>query len=82
MAFIAIVIIYFAISCTATIYSVWKFRQIEKEISLHKTELIRLAQWSQSAASTIHEITQHLRYIVEMDKTKKQFPFWGVKGEA
>jgi len=60
----------------------WKIYILQSELKLHRTELIRLTQWSQQASSTIHEITQHLRYIVEMDKTKKQFPFWGVKGEA
>ena len=65
-----------------TTFSVWKMLRLEKELQTHRTELIRLSQWSQNAASTIHEITQHLKYIVDMDKVKKQFPFMGPKAEA
>ena len=76
--FIAISIPYIAINA----FSIWKMLSLEKELQLHRTEIIRLSQWSQNAAATIHEITKHLKYIVDMDTVKKQFPYMAPKAEA
>jgi hypothetical protein len=72
-----------------TAFSIWKNYSLSKELQLYKTELfqhraeiIRLGEWSKSAATTIYEITQHLKYIVDMDKAKKEFPLLGPKGNA
>ena len=64
------------------VFAITKISKLEKTLQLHRDELIRLGHWSQNAAKTIHEITQHLKYIVDMDKVKKEFPLMGPKGEA
>ena len=67
---------------TFTAFSIWKIFKLQAELQLHRNELIRLQQWSQNAATAIHDITQHLKYIVEMDKVKNQYPFIAPRAEA
>lgn len=63
-------------------FFVWKTIKLESEVNLHRSEIIRLGNWSQQAAETIFEITQHLKYVVEMDKIKNEFILPSIKGEA